>query len=246
MHRAQAPIRELRNFYPQFSRIGPGIGLDESWIGTLAPFRSLDTHGLAIVISDLAAGRPVCLDSGSLLHDARCIGPHRTPAWLGELEGADRQVFSVRIEVAPRPMHPKAFAIYPEISSRLFPTQPHLFRGLQGQHFWPASADALCLYRPGDGEWSWNRADLVTFVDFVAIYLVKHFIWHRTLQRGQPIWVGPQASHNPADLLRELNPYGECRCGRGDRYADCCRELDVAQALANARARSALTATLMK
>src|SRR5258705_1185522 len=78
--------------------------------------------------------------------------------------------------------------------------------------------DALCAYRPGDGEWSWRIGDLVLFLDFVAIYLAKHAVWVRTGADNGGLWIGPHASHAPRDLVAQLDPLGECRCGSGDRY----------------------------
>jgi hypothetical protein len=119
----------------------------------------------------------------------------------------------------------------------VFKNQPHLFRpepyaGMpEVTNLMP---DALCAYRPGDGEWSWRTGDLVDFLDFVSIYLAKHSVWVRTGGDAGGLWIGPQASHAPRDLVRELDPDGECRCGRGTRYRDCHLQVDRALAAKSA------------
>jgi hypothetical protein len=93
-----------------------------------------------------------------------------------------------------------------------------------------------CVHRPGDGEWSWRTGDLVLFLDSVAIYLAKHIIWVRTGADEGGMWIGPQASHVPGDLVAELDPTGECRCGSGAPYRVCHLAVDQQRA---ARGRSA-------
>jgi hypothetical protein len=61
---------------------------------------------------------------------------------------------------------------------------------------------------------------------YVAIFLAKHLVWAQTGADAGGLWIGPQASHDPKDLIGELNPNGECRCGSGQRYSDCCQALD--------------------
>jgi hypothetical protein len=93
--------------------------------------------------------------------------------------------------------------------------------------------DALCAYRPGDGEWSWQGGDdLVKALDYVAIYLAKHLVWVRTGGNHGGRWIGPQASHAPHDLIAEINPAGECWCGSGTAYRDCHLPFDRARCAA--------------
>ena len=191
------------------------------------------------VVDDLEAGASVLLQRGSLLHDPACPRRHRSPGYCDSLRRVDAETFSIRILVWLAPMHPKAIAMYPEISSQVFPRQPHLFRPEQrpGLPELPSLLpDALCPYRPGDGEWSWRTGDLVLFLDYVAIYLAKHIIWVRTGADEGAVWIGPQASHAPGDLVAELDPTGECRCGSGAPYRGCHLAIDQQRA---ARGRAA-------
>jgi hypothetical protein len=233
------PTRLLPDYYPQFVRVGHPPGADEAWEGLIRPFEGRGPDEIAAVLADLRAGSRVHVQAGTLIHDPECQREHKLPQYVEEkLSGAERDAFRVRIIVWPPPQHPKAVAIYPEISLRRFPHQPHMFQGARALRELPfVPPDALCTYRPGDGEWSWRTPDLVTFAHYVTIYLAKHMVWERTGADATAIWIGPQASHASADLVAQLDPRGECRCGRGTRYADCCRPLDQYRAELEARIR---------
>jgi hypothetical protein len=99
--------------------------------------------------------------------------------------------------------------------------------------------DALCTYRPGDGEWSWASSDLVAIADYASIFLAKHAVWQRTGGDHGGLWIGPQASHVAQDLVTELDPVGECRCGSGVRYARCHLAADRERAAGEHRLRQA-------
>jgi hypothetical protein len=230
-----APARSLADHYPAFRPAGGFLDAPESWVGAIRPFALLADADVLTVVDDLAAGETVLVRSGSLLHDPSCRREHRRPTYAELLRGARAVSFSIRMIVWPPPAHPKAVAIYPEISSAVFKNQPHLFRpepyvGMPEVR--SPMPDAICTYRPGDGEWSWPTRDLVDFLDFVAIYLAKHAVWVRTGGDDGGLWIGPQASHAARDLVRELNPDGECRCGSGTRYRDCHLQFDRARAAA--------------
>ena len=227
------PARLLSEHYPGFRPAGHFLDASESWIGTIRPFALCSGDDLLPILDDLDAGGDVLLQNGSLLHDPACQRRHRSPSYRNGLGDIGAESFCIKVIVWPPPVHPKAISIFPEISSAVFPNQPHLFRPepRAGLPELPTlMPDALCAYRPGDGEWSWRLGDLVLFLDFVAIYLAKHAVWVRTGADNGGVWIGPHASHAPRDLITQLDPLGECRCGSGDRYRDCHLAVDQARA----------------
>lgn len=242
------PARSIHEHYPSFEDAGPFFDAPESWLGRISPFGRCSASDLACVIDDLRAGCGVCLQEGGLLHDPGCHRDHAAVPFLSALTDLTRDTFALRLVVPMRPIHPKVIAIYPEISSAAFPEHPHLFRTAvrdnpELRRFNPKlhqrvtfselpkmMPDALCTYRPGDGEWSWDTGDLVDCLDFAALFVAKHAIWVRTGANDRALWIGPQASHEAVDMLQELDPDGECRCGGGRRYRDCHRGHDEAHA----------------
>jgi hypothetical protein len=243
------PTRSIADHYPMFGDAGSFLDAPDSWLGRIEPFGRCPESDLTLIVDDLRAGGGVLLQEGALLHDRHCDRDHSAVPFLDALAGIGRDAFVIRLIVWPRPVHPKVIAVYPEISSLTFPEHPHLFRNTPGPNLSELRSlspellrriagrhlaelprmmpNALCAYRPGDGEWSWESGDLVDCLDYAALFLAKHAIWKRTAADRGGLWVGPQASHEPADMLNELDPNGECRCGRGRRYRDCCRPNDA-------------------
>ena len=228
------PVRVVSEFYPQFKRIGPPPDGTEAWEGVVQPLAGCGASDLALLLDDLHAGAAVLASAGRLEHDPACRREHKMPSYLSQLRGINEESFAIRVVVWPAPRHPKAFALYPEISAARFPHHPHLFRHREPPGVGERLPDALCTYRPGDGEWSWASADLVTFLDYVAIYLAKHVVWTRTGANERAVWIGPHASHLKQDVIQELNHAGECHCGSGRRYSDCCLPEDRIQAAISA------------
>ena len=155
------PARLLSEYYPGFRPAGHFLDASESWMGTIRPFALCSGDDLLPILDDLDAGGDVLLQNGSLLHDRACRRRHRSPSYRNGLGDVGAESFCIKVIVWPPPVHPKAISISPEISSAVFPNQPHLFRpepraGLpELPNLMP---DALCAYRPGDGEWSWRLA----------------------------------------------------------------------------------------
>lgn len=234
--------RAIRAHYPHFVNVGPFINAPESWLGKIRPFAECSAAELPSLLDDLRAGAPIHMREGHLLHDPDCERKHQRFGFLEGLGNVSGETFTVRLVVWPPPTHPKVMSIFPEISARIFPNHPHLFRhGFVGiaPEIPNIIPDALCTYRPGDGDWAWARSDLVLSLDFASIFLAKHVVWERTGGNRDGFWIGPHASHHPRDLVRELNPEGECRCGSGRNYEACCRPFDVARANAAERASAA-------
>lgn len=231
-------VRAISEYYSQFVRIGPPPLAVEAWQGVIRPFAEYGQDELPLLLDDLAAGAQVLVGGGCLHHDPDCPRVHSSIDFADQVANVRSDAFAIRLVVPPAPRHPRAIAIYPEISAARFPKHPHLFRGGPRTALSELSCsveDALCVYRPGDGEWSWRNGDLVLFLDFTAIYLAKHVVWLKTGADRGGLWIGPQASHRPEDLIDELDRFGECRCGSGETYAQCCRGIDVQQAEMNQR-----------
>jgi hypothetical protein len=191
------PARLLSEHYPGFRPAGPFLDASESWIGTIRPFALCSGDDLLPILDDLDVSGDVLLQNDrvfpsrrrrqrrtfvrrrNLLHDPACQRRHRSPSYRNRLGDIGAESFCIKVIVWPPPVHPKAISIFPEISSAVFPNQPHLFRPepRAGLPELPTlMPDALCAYRPGDGEWSWRLGDLVLFLDFGAIYLAKHAV----------------------------------------------------------------------
>jgi hypothetical protein len=219
---SEGPTRRLSAYYPAFRSGGPFLDANESWLGPIRPFAACGQTDLPLLVDDLAHGARVLLKHGRLLHDPACRRRHGPIPYAEQLADVEAERFAVRLIVWPPPQHPKVVALYPEISARACPGHPHLFRGDADR----GMPDALCTYRPGDGEWSWQTGDLVLALDYAALFLAKHVIWCRTGGGNRGRWIGPQASHEPEDLVRELAADGECRCGKGLAYRACCLPLD--------------------
>lgn len=223
-------MRAVEEYYPQLARVGSPPQALEAWQGIFRPFARCPKGEMVLVVNDLEVGAQVLVGGGSLRHDPKCPREHDPIAYSSRLAGIENETFAIRTIVPPAPRHPRAIAIFPEISAARFPKHPHLFRNLPPAglpEFPGCDPDALCPYRPGDGEWSCTSGDLVLFFDYVAIYLAKHAIWVRTGADRDGNWIGPQASHEPTHLVAELDPKGECRCGSGNQYGKCCRPFDV-------------------
>ena len=232
--------------YSGFVRVGPVSANEEIWTGFIQPYAHCDLPETALIIDDLYAGAPVCVQHGSLSHDPSCRRPHTSMSLLTTMhvlncmDTAQNELFAIRVVVPPAPRHPKAIALYPEISADSYPDHPHLFRQ-DRRPGRPQSTepDALCTYRPGSGEWSRATSSMTTYIDFVALFLAKHVVWRRTRAiAGRGLWLGPDASHHPSALVRTIKRTDECWCGSGKAYGDCHRQGDL-EAASRMASRSA-------
>ncbi len=59
------------------------------------------------------------------------------------------------------------------------------------------------------------RTDPTVFPD----WLVKHMIYVRTSE-----WPGPEAPHEPEELIREVGVNEPCPCGSGKKFKKCHRK----------------------
>jgi hypothetical protein len=223
--------------YPGFVRTSPpfnGDG-DETWQGVIRPYAACNERDLMLVLDDLQAASSVCIRRGTLSHDPNCGREHTAipvaqgMAVLKRMGGFDAEAFTIRVVVPPAPRHPKAIAIYPEISAESHPKHPHLFRhDRRPGSLCSGGSDALCTYRPGSEDGDLATSSMTTYLDYVALFLAKHVVWRRTRgPEGVGLWLGPDASHLPTVLSRTIEPQQECHCGSGRAYGECHRAPDL-------------------
>lgn len=127
---------------------------------------------------------------------------------------------------AAGPAQPRARIVSPEISVRTYPKHPHMYVG-NGFDSW------ACPLSPQDTRWTWGKGATVSYLDQVAIWLLKTAVWIATGAgiAGLGKWLGLDTSHAALDLLRMIGPTDPCWCGRGVRYEKCHMQLDVSRAI---------------
>jgi hypothetical protein len=226
--------------YPGFVRTSSlsNGGGDEVWQGVIRPYAACTERDLMLVLDDLQAASGVCIRSGTLSHDPNCRREHaaiplvQAMYLLKRMDGFDAEAFTIRVVVPPAPRHPKAIALYPEISAESHPKHPHLFRqDRRPGSLSCGSPDALCTYRPGSEDGDLATSSMTTYLDYVALFLAKHVVWGRTRgPEGVGLWLGPDASHLPGVLSMTIRPDEECHCGNGRAYGECHRGADLVAA----------------
>lgn len=206
-------------------------GPARAWRLTMRPIPGEDE--LSCVLADLEAGRVVSISQyGEISHSLKCeisVEGHLCPlpnlrlpqqAYLIDL------VYQVPAKAAAWSALPKAFIIEPEVSVRTYPNHPHMYAG--------NGSSWACPLSPQDKGWKWERGATVSYLDQVAIWLLKTAVWARTGAgiAGLGIWIGSDTSHDPASLMSTVRPDDPCWCGRGIRYEKCHFQGDVEQAIA--------------
>lgn len=117
--------------------------------------------------------------------------------------------------------HPQARIVSPIPLTQLL-SHPHLSRSADGD-VW------ACPIPPHATEWSWRSGGTLGYLDQLSLWLLKTQVWIATgggIGRFG-IWLGAAGSHQPTDVLSSTDPDDPCTCGRGMRYADCHRPLDL-------------------
>lgn len=219
-------------YYPQFRPVSPDPGYLLAWQGLIQPFGA-DVR-IAALLEDLASGNLIRVDAGRLIHYEECKREHRIPSYFPPLCRLEQlfkldDSFIVRVLLPQPPQHPRAVAVYPEISWRRHAYHPHLSIMPQPPEF--GIVNTLCPYRASEGAWSWESHTLVDYLEYITLWLAKHVIWLRTGGRnGHGLWLGQGASHLPRDLVREIPSGAPCHCGSGRPYRECHRDHDVAAA----------------
>ena len=81
-----------------------------------------------------------------------------------------------------------------------------------------------CPLAPHDRDWDWEDG-VVAYLDRGCVWALKTLTLIATGGGRRPggVWLGPQASHDSATMLAEVDPSDPCPCGSGDRFEDCHR-----------------------
>ncbi|MEK7992646.1 MAG: hypothetical protein AAB403_02470 [Planctomycetota bacterium] len=169
----------LSRWYPRFARIPvPELaGARRAWRGPLQPL--VIAGEVNTIISDLEANATVhFLDGGILHHDPECRRHHSDLWYAGQLRRMDVRFEIVLVDFGPDP-HPQVFSVRPEISTRTYPTHPHL-RLDKIARIDSKELPALCTYFTTDGSLPQGNLMLARALDFASIYLAKHLVWLRT------------------------------------------------------------------
>jgi len=206
-----APQEDLRMAarYPSFSRVK-----DQVWAGEITPLTGVADQNIR-VISALSRDHTVyvsengTLDAVGQAHQS-CLVPFRCCMnGLGGLRPRYRVIVGF---FSPPPAHPCAYVIDPEISLRRYPRHPHL-----------NPDGTLCVLFPPDGAWVQSRDGMDLYLDYVAIWLAKHAVYHYLLLFGfeERGWLGSEAPHGP-DGVRQTHQGEQCPCGSGQPVEECC------------------------
>lgn len=206
----EASQREVAVRYPQFRIVQPpaGSGSVQAWEGVIQPFP--DNAELGAVLRHLEGEADLIVRGGQVLHDPSCSQGHAEPDYLASLTDTGRS-FKIVVLAYPPKADPRAFAIDPKISRRVFPGHPHLY------------GNALCPYTPSDGIWMWDSHNVADFLDYISIWLGRHLVWEQTGACNGGKWIGPWAPHEPQELLDYVGREDLCPCGSGRKYKRCCR-----------------------
>jgi SEC-C motif len=167
---------DLRTFYPSFEPVipPPRSKAVSAWKGQITPFP--DSSDLALIVHDLERHAVVDIDvGGALRHSSMCSGSHSDAPFLGSLTNMD-VTFEVLVLEFSAGRHRQTYCLRPQISSRIFPTHPHLRRD-QMLLTETGMVDAICPYRSDET----RPSNLLQYLDFISIFLAKHLIWVRTL-----------------------------------------------------------------
>jgi hypothetical protein len=171
---------ELDDYYTAFYQVEVPHGTSATcaWRGRLQPYRSDDDAWN--LLSALENGSNVSCDQGFLWAGDK--NSERTAAhWAKPFLVSMAQQFEVLILERPKPMHPVAFSLRPEISWYKFPGHPHLRFDIPLQYR-GRTLHGLCVYSAADFTYAHNTPRIVQYVDQVAAYLARHLVWERTLR----------------------------------------------------------------
>lgn len=195
--------------YPQFETIVPPqtSGAILAWEGVLQPFSGC--HELGFILDDLRMDRSVRVKAGTLSHDVECIGIHRPIPFLDRLKPAEAR-FKIAVLAYPPKRHPQAFGKSPEITKQRFPFHHHI--NVDG---------SICPYSATETHLPWHGQTVPTFLDYVAIWAAKHYVWEKTGANESATWLGSVAPHTPSEVLRQVGRNDPCPCGSGKKFKQC-------------------------
>ena len=209
------------------------------WSVELTPVPIPDDFPL--VLADLAAERTVAVgENGRLTHWHECpVLPQEHLPGTNILRPTDRSYW-IEFEYPERergpagPIHPRVRVVQPEISHRTVPQHPHMHKTRDGLDSW------ACAVAPHQTDWSWRNGGAVVYLDQISIWILKSAVWLTTGGGSltSAAWIGPDSSHEPATVLTSIDLPGPCRCGSGERFANCHRAADIGDLLRMRPARS--------
>lgn len=129
---------------------------------------------------------------------------------------------------AAGPVQPKVRIIMPEISARVYPKHPHMYCD-------PRYDSWVCPLSPQNSQWNWQKGATVSYLDQVAIWILKTAIWAKTGAgiAGLGIWIGSDTPHRALDHLNMIKSTDPCWCGSGICYEKCHMKQDILQAIGN-------------
>ena len=166
---------------------------------------------------------PFAIEKGRLKHHDDC------PKNKHEISLNDRKVvdlikekqfiFAVR-EPKSLDEQPYVFILDPIINHNIFPDHPHLNMP-EIDILFPSSLcyiDNISLL--GDEISTKVHNSILQSI----LWLFRHQYWeaYRTIF-GKGKWLGPssKSDNTPMNYISKLDPYGNCHCGSGKKYADC-------------------------
>jgi SEC-C motif len=204
-----ANIRTVALAYPQFEVIEPppSSGAILAWEGILRPFS--DCRELGFILDDLRMDRPVRVQAGTLSHDADCTALHRPIPFLDKLSPAEAH-FRIAVLTYPPKRHPQAFGKSPEITKQRFPFHHHI-----------NTDGSICPYSATETHLPWHGQTVSIFLDYVAIWTAKHYVWEKTGANESATWLGSVAPHTPSEVLRHVGRNDPCPCGSGKKFKQC-------------------------
>jgi hypothetical protein len=137
------------------------------------------------------------------------IGPTH---WRGRIKPFQTRLASFEVVVVYRfPGHsiPQVWVIEPEISRRTHHFHPHLHAN-----------GSICSFFPPDRTYTPERDDISRLIDLVSDWLRRHIYLE---ENGR--WPGPEAPHNPHDVLSAMSRRQDarCICGRKLPFRLCCK-----------------------
>jgi hypothetical protein len=220
-----------------------------AWQGVVRPFES-DTEARR-VLRLLSLDRAVDVWGGQLIAPAGVnrIPPHSEE---DRLTGCDVAFDLLVLEFQP-PWHPWVFSLSPPISRHEFPDHPHMrsdrtirlgSRTLEGFCMYSAAEFKFGRTEPQVPQilrqaaiflakhivWRKtqrlvNRQTGQTIHDGIGLspdYVHPDSVWQvKPIARWVGLWPGKSALSGAEHL--KLDPEGECWCGKGNKYKNCCR-----------------------
>jgi hypothetical protein len=206
--RLDVSIEAMREYFPEFSLSGSPIGTGPVavWKGWVQPIRSREY--LEEILDDIYHERPVVMQAGGIIeHRTDCTANHCHHDWMEKVSNPFAK-YKLEVQYGGGETHPTAYVRDPIVP--FFKREKHHFKD-----------GSLCAYPPWFDMWRWDRDTVVHFMAHTMEWLVKWTVWEQT-----GVWLGDEKDHNPALLLREIQPNQQCHCRSGREYGGCCRPKD--------------------